>query len=123
MESIRAISLMILLAVGVPANAGDACFCMVDADDNIRRDCKTQQQGPRTVYHCYVTRDIPVTIDDLSGWKRLADGEGLCRPCQLKDDTGEDKIRGGGEAVGDTPFSDVLMKNANPEAVHEANHD
>jgi hypothetical protein len=62
--------------------AADVCFCLVDEDDNFRHSCTTQQQGYRQVVQCPDDAGEPYRVDDLSGWARLAAGEGRCSSCR-----------------------------------------
>lgn len=74
--------------------AEEECFCLQDADDNFRHSCSTQQQGIRQVVHCLDDAGEPYRVDDLSGWARLAEGEGRCHPCRPVQTRTEGPIRG-----------------------------
>lgn len=94
---VNAIKLALLL-FAVPATAAAAaeseCFCLVDKDDHFRHSCEMQQQGPRLVAQCRDDAGNPYKIDDLTGWTRIADGQGRCKPCKQTINTRGGDIRG-----------------------------
>ncbi len=81
---VNLIGVVLLLVLGLFGRASIAseCFCLEDEDDNLRHSCWTQQQGVRTVTHCEDDAGEPYKLDDLSGWTRIEDGEGRCKPCR-----------------------------------------
>jgi hypothetical protein len=96
-----ALLLFCLLPGATPA--ADVCFCLVDGDDNFRHSCTTQQQGYRQVVQCLDDAGEPYRVDDLSGWTRLAAGEGRCSPCRPLQPRTEGPIRRGDEDDARTP--------------------
>ena len=76
------------------------CFCLVDEDDNLRHSCVSQLQGIRKVFHCRDDAGDPISMNDLAGWRKLADGEPRCQPCKQpikgKEGGGVGPIRGNG---------------------------
>jgi len=75
---------LVLLLFALPATvvAADECFCLQNKDDHFRHSCEMQQQGPRQVAQCRDDAGNPYKIDDLSGWTRIAAGQGRCNPCR-----------------------------------------
>ena len=91
------IAVFLCLALAGTVLAKGECFCLADEDDNFRHSCETQQQSIRQITHCRDDAGEPYRLDDLSGWTKLADGEGRCSPCtQLKAEP-EGPIRGNGD--------------------------
>ena len=93
---VNAIKLALLL-FALPATVAAAeseCFCLQNKDDHFRHSCEMQQQGPRQVAQCRDDAGNPYKIDDLSGWTRIAAGQGRCNPCKQTIDPGGGDIRG-----------------------------
>ena len=86
-----------LLLFALPATVAAAeseCFCLQNKDDHFRHSCEMQQQGPRQVAQCRDDAGNPYKIDDLTGWTRIADGQGRCKPCKQTINTRGGDIRG-----------------------------
>jgi len=102
---VKAISLFLpLFALPVTAVA-DECFCLVNKDDHFRHSCEMQQQGPRQVAQCRDDAGQPYKIDDLTGWTRIAAGQGRCNPCKQTLNARGGEIRGNNDpqSVKDVP--------------------
>ena len=72
---------LLLFALSATA-AADECFCLQNKDDHLRHSCETQQQGPRQVAQCQDDAGNPYKMDDMTGWTRIAAGQGRCNPCR-----------------------------------------
>jgi hypothetical protein len=80
---VNAINIIVLLFVLPAAAAANECFCLENKDDHFRHSCEMQQQGYQQVIHCLDDQGNPsYTFSNLSGWNKLADGEGRCNPCR-----------------------------------------
>ena len=74
---------LLLVALSTTAMAAESeCFCLENKDDHFRHSCEMQQQGPRQVAQCRDDAGNPYKIDDLTGWTKLAAGQGRCNPCR-----------------------------------------
>ncbi len=86
-----------LLLFALPATVAAAeseCFCLQNKDDHFRHSCEMQQQA-RPVAQCRDDAGDPYKIDDLTGWTRIAAGQGRCNPCRRQTgNVGNDPIRG-----------------------------
>lgn len=74
-----------LLLFALPATAAAAeneCFCLQNKDDHLRHSCEMQQQSPRQVAQCRDDAGNPYKFDDMTGWTRIAAGQGRCNPCR-----------------------------------------
>ena len=63
-------------------------------DDHFRRSCEMQQQGYQQVIHCQDDAGKPYTVDDMTGWTRIAAGQGRCNPCKQTINARGGDIRG-----------------------------
>lgn len=90
------IRIALLLSFVLPGAtpAKEACFCLEDDVDNFRHSCEMQQQGFRQIVHCLDDAGEPYRVDDLRGWRQLAEGEGRCDPCKPLKTRTEGPIRG-----------------------------
>ena len=93
MNTIKLALLLLALPATVAATESE-CFCLQDKDDHLRHSCEMQQQGPHQVAQCRDDAGNPYKIDDMTGWIRIAAGQGRCNPCRpsIKGKGGE--IRG-----------------------------
>lgn len=74
---------LLLVALSTTAMAAESeCFCLENKDDHFRHSCEMQQQGTRQVAQCRDDAGNPYKIDDLTGWTRIAAGQGRCTPCR-----------------------------------------
>jgi len=73
--------LLILFVLPTAAWGNDECFCLKQDEAVKYHGCWTQQQGPRTVFHCRDEDGNVHKLTDLTGLTRLVDGEEGCDPC------------------------------------------
>lgn len=86
--------ILLLFAVPIASVAADGCFCLETKDDHFRHGCEMQTQGLREVAQCRDDYGNPYKLDDLTGWTRIAAGQGRCNPCRQTIKFGGGDIRG-----------------------------